>query len=267
MRSKWLIVSVVATVVMLASATTVFANHSWSKYHWEISAASLSLSIGDNLDAGWSFHLVTANANWNNLTPVLDNGIVTGAATSTDCAPAAGAVEVCAADYGSNGWLGIAGISINRGKDGHITRGYVKLNDYYFDDPDRIYAGDDRWRLFVMCQEVGHIFGLGHQDENFDNGNLDSCMDYTATMTDAQTTPNPHDMDQLETIYVHTHGGDSGSGGGGGNNGRGKPQKAHGAETSQWGRATHVDPAGRADVFERQSANGNLEITLVTWAQ
>jgi hypothetical protein len=74
-------------------------------------------------------------------------------------------------------------------------------------------------------------------------------------------------MDQLETIYVHTHGGDSGSGGGGGNNGRGKPQKAHGAETSQWGRATHVDPAGRADVFERQSANGNLEITLVTWAQ
>lgn len=33
MRSKWLMISVVAAVVMLASATSVFANNSWGKYH------------------------------------------------------------------------------------------------------------------------------------------------------------------------------------------------------------------------------------------
>jgi hypothetical protein len=207
--------------------------------------------------------LATANANWNNLTPVWDNSIVAGAATSADCVPATGAVEVCAADYGNNGWLGLAGISVKRGKDGHIVRGYVKMNDYYYDDPTRIYGSDDRWRLFVVCQEVGHILGLGHQDESFDNANLDSCMDYTATMTDAQTTPNPHDAEQLEATYAHVHGGDTVKPPKGG----GKDKK-NGQESapSEWGRAIHSDPTGRPDVFERQSANGDLEITHVTWA-
>ncbi len=142
------------------------------------------------------------------------------------------------------------------------------MNDYYYDDPTRIYAGDDRWRLFVVCQEVGHIFGLGHQDENFDNANLNSCMDYTATMTDAQTTPNTHDADQLEATYAHVHTADEVKGGGGGGNGGGKGKPSgKGTVSSEWGRAIHVDPAGRADVFERQSANGDLEITHVTWAQ
>ncbi len=30
-----------------------------------------------------------------------------------------------------------------------------------------------------MCQEIGHDFGLDHQDENFNNPNLGTCMDYT----------------------------------------------------------------------------------------
>ena len=35
------------------------------------------------------------------------------------------------------------------------------------------------YRRFVTCQELGHDFGLDHQDEVFDNPNLGSCMDYT----------------------------------------------------------------------------------------
>lgn len=269
MRSKWLMVSVVATVVMLVSATSVFANHSWSKYHWEIAEAPLSLDIGDNLaDGPWNGFLDTANANWNDLTPVLNNSVVQGAAASVECVAATGAVEVCASDYGNTGWLGIAGISIKRGKDGHITRGYVKLNDFYYDAtaPGTGYNTADH-RLFVVCQEIGHVFGLDHQDEDFNNANLDTCMDYTGTMTTAQTTPNAHDAEQLEAIYAHVHGGDKVKGGGGGGKGGGKGKPSgQGAVSSEWGRAIHADPTGRADVFARQSANGDLEITHVTWA-
>ena len=263
MRSKWLMVSVVAAVVMLASATSVFANHSWGKYHWEIAGAPLALNIGDSLAAGaWDGYLATANNNWNTLTPVLDNSIVAGAANNPiDCVPATGAVEVCASNYGNTGWLGIAGIWATRGKDAHITRGYVKLNDFYYaaTPPGTGYNTEDD-RLYVVCQEVGHEFGLGHQDENFTNGNLDTCMDYTSTMTAAQTTPNAHDAEQLEAIYAHVHGGDTGGGGGGG-----KPS-AQGAVSSDWGRAIHSDPTGRADVFELELPNGEVKVTHVTWA-
>ena len=33
----------------------------------------------------------------------------------------------------------------------------------------------ERWS---RVQEIGHTFGLDHQDENFSNANLGSCMDY-----------------------------------------------------------------------------------------
>ena len=60
-----------------------------------------------------------------------------------------------------------------------------------------------------MCQEVGHTFGLDHQDEDFFNPNIGTCMDYT---TDPDGTilgqlsnehPNQHDYDMLKSIYAH----------------------------------------------------------------
>ena len=53
-----------------------------------------------------------------------------------------------------------------------------------------------------MCQEVGHTLGLDHQDENFDNPNLGTCMDYTSDPGTNQH-PNQHDYDELEAIYAH----------------------------------------------------------------
>ena len=53
-----------------------------------------------------------------------------------------------------------------------------------------------------MCQEVGHTLGLDHQDENFKNTNLGTCMDYTSN-PDSNQHPNQHDYDQLEAIYAH----------------------------------------------------------------
>jgi len=81
---------------------------------------------------------------------------------------------VCNARYGNNGWLGLAQIWINGS---HITQAITKLNDTYFNTAT---YNKPEWRNLVMCQEVGYTFGLDHQDENFDNPNLGSCMDYTS---------------------------------------------------------------------------------------
>ena len=56
-----------------------------------------------------------------------------------------------------------------------------------------------------MCQEIAHDFGLDHQDENFSNPNLGSCMDYTSDPDGPPSNehPNSHDYAQLQTIYGH----------------------------------------------------------------
>ena len=113
-----------------------------------------------------------------------------------------------------------------RGKDGHIAQGRVELNDTYFDMQQ--YSGQ-AWKDFVMCQEVGHTFGLGHQDEDFYNDNLGSCMDYTDDPDGTKFRgpednlhPNDHDYDQLTEIYAHVNGTETAGPPGGNGNGKGK---------------------------------------------
>jgi hypothetical protein len=61
------------------------------------------------------------------------------------------------------------------------------------------------WKQLVICQEPGHTLGLDHQDENFYNTNLGTCMDYTANPLGPPDNehPNQHDYDQLAKIYSH----------------------------------------------------------------
>ena len=54
----------------------------------------------------------------------------------------------------------------------------------------------------MSCQEVGHTLGLDHEDENFNNANLGTCMGYTKSPSTNQH-PNKHDYDQLLSIYSH----------------------------------------------------------------
>ena len=48
-----------------------------------------------------------------------------------------------------------------------------------------------------MCQEIGHDWGLGHQDES--GADLNTCMDYSSKLDNPD--PNAHDYQQLATIY------------------------------------------------------------------
>ena len=131
---------------------------------------------------------------------MLDTTVIAGSVTNVKrCVAPQGRIEVCNASYGYNGWLGLAGISLSGG---HIVSGYTKLNDSYFNSST---YNKPEWRRLVTCQEIGHDFGLDHQDENNTNANLGSCMDYTNTPLGPPSNehPNAHDYDQLASIYGH----------------------------------------------------------------
>lgn len=130
---------------------------------------------------------------------MLDTTIVAGGTTARQCKPTAGRIEVCNATYGNNGWVGLGSIWLSGS---HITQATAKMNDSYFNTEQ---YNTPAWRRLVMCQEVAHGFGLDHQDVNFNNANLGSCMDYTNNPTGPPSNehPNQHDYDQLVTIYSH----------------------------------------------------------------
>jgi len=187
-----------ALVVLAIAACTVvvYATHSWGNYHWARTANPFTLKLGDNVNSTWDPILGTTSTDWT-ASSVLNTAIVTGGTRPKNCRPTAGRIEVCNASYGNNGWLGLAQIWITGGT--HITQAVTKVNDYYFNQPT---YNTTAWRNLVMCQEVGHDFGLDHQDENFNNANLGTCMDYTSNPATNQH-PNTHDYNMLETIYSH----------------------------------------------------------------
>jgi hypothetical protein len=244
---------------VIGLATSLSASHSWGGYHWARTANPFTLKVGDNVSAAWDSYLNTALSDWSG-SNVLNLTKVAGTAKPRTCKPTAGRIEVCDAAYGFNGWLGIAQIWITGGE--HITQAVTKLNNSYFntatyDTPD--------WRQMVICQEVGHDFGLDHQDENFNNENLGSCMDYTSDPS-TNTHPNWHDYEELETIYQHLD-----------------TTTTVGASTlpsamppamglidfdnpGQWGRLVSRSRNGRSETYELDFGRGNKVVTHVFWA-
>jgi hypothetical protein len=189
-----------AAVVVVGSGVLVnpaAANHSWNGYHWARQANPFTVALGDNVDARWDAYLASASNDWSASTAgsPLRTTVAAGATNPKQCRATLGRVEVCNAAYGRRGWLGIATISANQG---HITQGTAQMNDTYY---DTAFYNTPFWRGAVMCQEVGHTFGLDHQDES--GADLHTCMDY-ATNPDADNThPNYHDYEELATIYAH----------------------------------------------------------------
>lgn len=195
-RHSRLMFAVLALVALAAVPTLSLANHSWGGYHWARTSNPFTLKIGDNVSTTWDSYLNTTISDWAS-SSVINLTKVAGTVNPRTCKATAGMVQVCNSTYGSNGWLGIAGISITGGT--HITQSYVKLNDTYFNTAQ---YNTPAWRNLVSCQEVGHAFGLDHQDENFNNANLNTCMDYTSN-PDSNQHPNAHDYSMLESIYAH----------------------------------------------------------------
>ena len=271
MNKKLLIVSIAAVVLIAAgiSASIAYADHSWGNYHWARTANPLALNLGDNVSTIWDDYLAIASTDWS-VSSVLNTMIVAGRTTSDPkkCRPTSGRIEVCSANYGG-AWLGLAQIWVSGG---HIYQATTKVNDFYF---NKAKYNTPAWKQFVMCQEVGHTFGLAHQDEIFNNANLGSCMDYTndpdggaggASATDpSNERPNTHDYGQLVTIYTHLEAFTSAL-----SKKFSEPAATNDdidtSDAKEWGKVIRKSSDGRSSLHERDLGKGNKIFTFVIWA-
>jgi hypothetical protein len=222
----------------------------------------------------WNSSVGTSISDWNQSNLLTLTGKTASGVNTKKCTAIPGKVLVCNAAYGQRGWLGIATIWASGN---HITQATTKLNDSYHNFAPYNSAA---WRALVACQEVGHDFGLAHQNEQFDPPNLGSCMDYTndpdggGAYGASNEHPNQHDYDQLATIYGHTDSTNT-SATQTTNFGVRVPGQAPitppgldneaGDSPAEWGSAIHYDGKGRPDVFVKQLAKGK-KITHVFWA-
>jgi len=259
-----------AAVAMTFSAVLV-ADHSWGGYHWARTTTSFNLTVINSTTADWVPYVTHATQDWSSSQSVLNMvDVADGSATSKDrrqCSAPTGQVRVCNLAYGFNGWLGIAGISID--SNSHIVRGYVKLNDSYFSTSFYNHAN---WKQSVACQELGHTVGLDHQDEDFNNQSLFTCMDYQDPPFES---PNAHDYEELEVIYSHvdTYNSYVSGGGGGGGGGACNAPPGKGCNKADvpddppgnaWGRS--LGRKGQREKFLRVDPDGTRHVTFVLWA-
>ena len=268
---KKILILAMATIL---SSSASFAGHAWGNYHWARTTSSFDLTIINSTTSNWDGYVSQAISDWSAssvLNMVEDTGGSTSRKVRRRCKGGSGRVRICNLAYGNNGWLGIAGISIDSG--GHITTGYTKLNDTYYSAGS--YYDTYDWRQSVTCQELGHDIGLSHQDENFNNVSLYSCMDY---QNPPYEYPNAHDYGQLESIYAHTDSFDSyavpdpvesGGGGGGGCNappGKGCNKGETPGHNGDIGWGMSLGRRGQGETFIRIDPDGTRHITHVTWA-
>ncbi len=258
-----LLTALLISLALAAFPALTYAAHWWGGYHWARTSNTFTLQLGNNVSSNWRTYLGTTSSDWSQ-SNVLDTLIVAGGTTPSKCRPTSGRVEVCNATYGNNGWLGVAQIWLSGS---HITQGVAKLNDTYFNTKKYNTAA---WRNLVMCQEVGHTLGLGHQDETLGNPNLGTCMDYTNNPAGPPSNerPNQHDYDQLVTIYTHLDSTTTVA-----------ARTATAAQTppamtgndfetpAQWGRLIRLSNNGRTALFELDLGRGHKLVTFVILAE
>ena len=197
MRKSRLFVALTGAVAVFSAAATASASHSWGNYHWARSTNPAALEVVDSLVGEWDSYLGPAVTDWN-ASGVIELTTTPGADSLLDrtvCLPIRGKIRVCNAKYADARWLGLATVWTS---DGHIVQATAQVNDTWFDT--ELY-NDPNAKRHVLCQEVGHDFGLGHTYTE------PTCMDDRNGLFDpAFVSPGPHDYQQLDAIYAHLDG-------------------------------------------------------------
>ena len=274
--------SVMALAIVAFVQTPITATHNWGGgtkgYHWQRTSSAIRyIKIRRYHSSVWLTRFATAYAKWRSssmtkVRPILGS---TGGGKNP-CPFAAGQITSCDGSYGNTGWLGLASIYV--GGSGHITQGTSKVNNTYF---NTAYYNTIPWRQLVICQEIGHNFGLGHVNVTYNTANTGSCMDYTndpdggrggVSATDpSNMNPNAHDYALINSKHNHT----------------GSAMLLPGFESelerepempaalvafnpvklSELGVLVQVGDGGRTETYERDFANGYKAITSVIRAR
>jgi len=210
---KKLLALTIAVVALLTLVAGASANHSWNGYHWPDN--KLDLTVVDKTSSSL-FDVPSAVAEWRDL----------GTPIAPQMTSGKGDVDVAVKRMNAN-WLGVARISVDSA--GHIQAGKVELNRLYLNS-----LTFDEWD-HVVCQELGHIWGLDHNFDGAEGGSPDNtCMNSSLYLGD-YPAPNSHDAEQLNAIYGHTDPVDGGGGGGGGGCPPGNPNHPKcNASASSW---------------------------------
>jgi len=143
---------------------------------WSNGGQGLRLRITNSLTDDWDRFFDEAVADWN-AAPALSLSTATAKFGNDRCSHINDILRVCNGEYGRNiGWQGLnevlffedvtAGTKI-------IVSSVAIMNDSYLS------RKSDAQKLYVMCHELGHGFGLPHRDERTWNRDLGSCLDYT----------------------------------------------------------------------------------------
>ena len=168
-------------------------NHFWKNFKWRKTTENLVVSVGDchttsNID--WPNMLTDVVYHWNHIPEKQDGTGKIYTPTNltfvkTTCEGAM--IKSFNDDYGDTGWYGECNIYYD--DDNYILRATSQVNLYYS-------LNTRQWQQ-VLCHEIGHGVGIGHQSE--DGSDLDTCMDYD--IYNSNRYPNKHDVDILDVLY------------------------------------------------------------------
>lgn len=103
-------------------------------------------------------------------------------------------MKVCNKKYGRTGWTGLNEVYF---EGAFIAASVAKMNESYL----KASGTSKAEKLFVMCHEIGHGFGLPHRDEIANNADLGSCLDYTYRFEKNKRPDTVIDFQNLEKQY------------------------------------------------------------------
>ena len=246
-------VVMIGMILMLAAMPlSAGATHAWGNYHWARTANPFTIKVVDSMTTNWDDNLDIAISDWD-ASSVMNLTKEAGSDASNvrkRCAAVSGKVHACNANYGFNGWLGLAQIWASGS---HITQGTAKMNDSYLASSSYTETN----RQHVICQEIGHDWGLTHQDES--GADLNTCMDYSSALDNPH--PNAHDYEELGIIYAHLDSTTTIAAAPAGF----LNADVHAQEN--WGEKLSESADGRTALFVRDFGNGFKIFTFVTWAK
>jgi hypothetical protein len=225
---------------------------------WSNGGRGLRLTITNSLADDWDRFFDESVSDWN-AAPSLSLSTNTAKFGDDRCSHINDVMRVCNGEYGRNvGWQGLNEVlfyeDTTLGKK-IIVSSVAIMNDSY------LRRKSDAQKLYVMCHELGHGFGLPHRDERTWNRDLGSCLDYTRNYGVNMRPDTDVDFQNLTNLY--------GTIGGARNLRQNKelgytlPNIHEIAETNRWdyrqGRLLHQ--SRRRETYENDLGNGVKVVT------